>query len=88
MLFRKVPLEKSPEVLRDRATELVKKFGYTEQPGDSAYGMGSIDAISITFTTPILAARWQRLQQPDNPPRSISGTGKVHGHSMFRMVAT
>src|SRR6185503_16085183 len=39
-LYRKVPLNKSPEVLRDRATELVKKFGYTAPAGDSAYGMG------------------------------------------------
>jgi serine/threonine-protein kinase len=39
-LYRKVPLNKSPEVLRDRSTELVKKFGYTAAPGDSAYGMG------------------------------------------------
>lgn len=39
-LYRQVPLNKSPEVLRDRAAELVKKFGYTTPPGDSAYGMG------------------------------------------------
>lgn len=40
MLYRKVPLNKSPEVLRDRAAELVKKFGYTTAPADSAFGMG------------------------------------------------
>ncbi|HEU4714966.1 MAG TPA: serine/threonine-protein kinase [Pyrinomonadaceae bacterium] len=39
-LYRKVPLNKSPEVLRDRATELVRKFGYTATPADSTYGMG------------------------------------------------
>src|SRR5262249_45956738 len=32
-LYRQVPLNKSPEVLRDRASELVKKFGYTAGPG-------------------------------------------------------
>src|ERR1700752_2251309 len=62
MLFRKVPLEKSPEVLRDRATEIVKKFGYTAQPGDSAYGMTSdreyLDYVHDTDSSP---ARWQRL---------------------------
>ncbi len=39
-LYRKVPLNKSPEVLRDRAAELAKKFGYTASDIDSAYGMG------------------------------------------------
>ena len=39
-LYRKVPLNRSPEVLRDRSTELLKKFGYTIPAGDSAYGMG------------------------------------------------
>src|ERR1700741_1046739 len=39
-LYQQVPLNKSPEVLKDRATELVKKFGYTAPPIDAAYGMG------------------------------------------------
>ena len=39
-LYRNVPLNKSPEVLRDRSAELLKKFGYTDSPADSAYGMG------------------------------------------------
>ncbi|HKP83230.1 MAG TPA: protein kinase [Pyrinomonadaceae bacterium] len=61
-LYRKVPLNKSPEVLRDRATELVKKFGYTAQAGDSAYGMGIdrdyLDYIHIVDQSP---SRWDRL---------------------------
>ncbi|HKS07976.1 MAG TPA: serine/threonine-protein kinase [Pyrinomonadaceae bacterium] len=62
MLFRKVPLEKSPEVLRDRATELVKKFGYTAQPGDSAYGM-TLDReyLNHVHDSDPSTARWQRL---------------------------
>ena len=61
-LYRKVPLNKSPEVLRDRATELVKKFGYTAPAGDSAYGMGIdreyLDYIHIVDQSP---SRWDRL---------------------------
>jgi protein kinase-like protein len=90
MLFRKVPLEKSPEVLRDRATELVKRFGYSAPPGDSAYGMGVdegyLDYIHDTDPSP---ARWQRLStgQPaaiyfwyrQSPrPFNVSNTGEVN----------
>ncbi len=61
-LYRKVPLTKSPEVLRDRASELVKKFGYTATPGDSAYGMGDdrsyLNYIRDTDQSP---SRWDRL---------------------------
>jgi len=61
-LYRKVPLNKSPEVLRDRATELVKKFGYTAPAGDSAYGMGIdrdyLEYIHIVDQSP---SRWERL---------------------------
>lgn len=61
-LYRKVPLNKSPEVLRDRATELVKKFGYTSPAGDSAYGMGIdrdyLEYIHIVDQSP---SRWDRL---------------------------
>ena len=62
-LYRKVPLAKSPEVLRDRAAELVKKFGYTTPPADSAYGMavdeGYLGYIHDTDQSP---QRWQKLQ--------------------------
>jgi len=62
MLFHRVPLEKSPEVLRDRATELVKKFGYTAQPGDSAYGM-SVDRqyLNHIHDNDLSPTRWQQL---------------------------
>jgi serine/threonine-protein kinase len=62
MLFRQVPLEKSPEVLRDRAAELVKTFGYTPSPVDSAYGMGVdrayLDYVHDNDPSP---TRWQSL---------------------------
>jgi hypothetical protein len=61
-LYRMVPLDKSPEVLRDRAAELVKRLGYPD-PADSAYGMGLdreyLSHISDTDASP---ARWERLR--------------------------
>ncbi len=63
-LYRQVPLNKSPEVLRDRAAELVRKFGYTAPAGDSTYGMGVdrpyLDYIHDTDQSP---SRWQRLSK-------------------------
>src|SRR6185295_16679988 len=69
-LYRQVPLDKSPEVLRDRAAELVKKFGYTNTPGDSAYGMG-LDRgyLNYIHDTDPSAARWSRLSS--GQPASI-----------------
>ncbi|HEX6284390.1 MAG TPA: serine/threonine-protein kinase, partial [Pyrinomonadaceae bacterium] len=62
MLFRLVPLEKSPEVLRDRARELVKKFGYVEQPGDSAYGMADDRRyLEYIHDNDLSPTRWQGL---------------------------
>ena len=62
MLQRQVPLEKSPEVLRDRAAELVKKFGYATA-ADSIYGMGVdrryLEYIRDTDPSP---SRWQKLR--------------------------
>jgi serine/threonine-protein kinase len=57
-----VPLEKSPEVLRDRSTELLKTFGYTTPPGDSAYGM-AVDRqyLGYVHDTDPSRTRWQRL---------------------------
>lgn len=63
MLTRQVPLEKSPEVLRDRASEIVKKFGYMDQPGDSAYGM-ALDRGYLTYIhdNDPSPTRWERLR--------------------------
>jgi serine/threonine protein kinase len=38
-LYALAPLEKSPEILRERASEIAKKLGYTDAPADSDYGM-------------------------------------------------
>ena len=40
-LHRRVPLEKSPDVLQDRARTIVSRLGYTAPYRDSTYGLGS-----------------------------------------------
>ena len=40
-LINKVPLQKSPEILAERAREIVKKIGYTKAPVDTDYGFSS-----------------------------------------------
>jgi hypothetical protein len=61
-LYRQVPLDKSPEVLRDRAAELVKRLGYSA-PADSAYGMGvDREYLSHVMDTDASPARWERLR--------------------------
>jgi serine/threonine-protein kinase len=62
-LYRQVPLDKSPEVLRDRAAELVKRLGHDAPAADSAYGMG-IDRgyLSYVESTDASRSRWERLR--------------------------
>lgn len=92
-LYHRVPLNKSPEVLRDRATELVKKFGYTSTPLDSAYGMG-IDRGYLRYVhdNDPSPSRWDRLHsgQPaaiyfwyrQSPrPFEVTDTGDVFEHN-------
>lgn len=59
-LHRQVPLDKSPEVLRERSRELALKFGYPAS--DSSYGFirerGYLDYLKENDRT---ATRWQKL---------------------------
>jgi serine/threonine-protein kinase len=62
-LYRQVPLDKSPEVLRDRAAELVKRLGYGDEPADSAYGMGvDREYLNYVSSTDASASRWEKLR--------------------------
>jgi predicted Ser/Thr protein kinase len=62
-LYNQVPLDKSPEVLRDRAAELTKRLGYTSPPADSGYGMGvDRDYLNFIQETDSSPARWERLK--------------------------
>jgi hypothetical protein len=40
-LHRRVPLEKSPEALQERARNILTKFGYSNAPVDSIYGLAT-----------------------------------------------
>ena len=61
-MYRITPLNKSPEVLRDRAAELVQKFGYTTPVVDSAYGMGlDRDYLNYIHDNDQTPSRWKRL---------------------------
>lgn len=62
-LYNQVPLDKSPEVLRDRAAELTKRLGYAAAPADSAYGMGvDRDYLDFIHETDASPARWEKLR--------------------------
>jgi serine/threonine-protein kinase len=89
-LYRRVPLNKSPEVLRDRAAELVTKFGNTTPAVDSTYGMGlDRDYLNYIHDHDQSQSRWSRLSsgQPaaiyfwyrQSPrPFSMSADGNVN----------
>ncbi|HEX5873523.1 MAG TPA: protein kinase [Pyrinomonadaceae bacterium] len=69
-LYRMVPLNKSPEVLRDRSTELLKKFGYTGSAADSAYGMGlDREYLNYVHDNDQSTSRWSNLYK--GQPASI-----------------
>lgn len=62
-VYRQVPLDKSPEVLRERAREITKKLGYVNAPADSAYGTG-VDEKYLDYVreTDPSRSRWDRLK--------------------------
>ncbi len=69
-LYQMVPLNKSPEVLRDRAADLLKKFGYTAPAFDTAHGM-SIDRglLGHVHDNDPSPSRWQKIS--DGQPAAI-----------------
>jgi serine/threonine protein kinase len=57
-----VPLEKSPDVLQDRAREIIRRAGYAEAPADSAYGFGYLDGyLDYVKKNDGSSNRWQQL---------------------------
>ncbi len=62
-LFRHVPLEKSPEILGERASELIKKLGYADPPTDSAQGF-RVDRgyLQHVAQNDFSRTRWDRLK--------------------------
>ena len=64
-LFRRMPLEKPPEVLAERAREILRKAGYPEAPVDSAFGFAANeDYFQYVRNHDRSASRWDRL--PDS----------------------
>ena len=61
-LIHMVPLEKSPEVLEERAGEMLKKLGYNAPPTDTVYGF-SIDEEFLRYINEHDASRtrWDKL---------------------------
>jgi serine/threonine-protein kinase len=63
-----VPLDKSPEVLRERAREITKSLGYTDAPVDSIYGIYP-DRTYLKYVTETDQSRnrWDKLATGQPP---------------------
>ncbi|HEY6187480.1 MAG TPA: serine/threonine-protein kinase [Pyrinomonadaceae bacterium] len=62
-LYRLIPLEKSPEVLRERAREAIRKLGYADAPTDSVYGISpDRDYLQYIVEHDQSRTRWDRLR--------------------------
>jgi len=85
-LVERVPMEKEPAVLADRARQLVRELGYPEAPADSAVGW-SVDAPGLRYLqsqgdasldglrsgAPPVLLYWYRQSPRPLVPRSASG---------------
>jgi hypothetical protein len=61
-LHRQVPLDKSPDVLADRAATMIKRFGYTAAAQDRVYGLNrNSNYIRYVAEHDGSPARWQTL---------------------------
>jgi serine/threonine-protein kinase len=68
MLHNYVPLEKSPDVLAERAKEIIKKVGYTDPPADSVYNFDfAIDQVRHFTERDQSPTRWEALRTGDPP---------------------
>ncbi|HEX8198299.1 MAG TPA: serine/threonine-protein kinase, partial [Pyrinomonadaceae bacterium] len=58
-----LPLEKSPEVLAERADSIVKKLGYTKVPADIDYGFGvNYDYAQYANENDNMSRHWERIR--------------------------
>jgi serine/threonine-protein kinase len=61
-LTQLVSLSKSPEILAEKAREVIQRLGYTDPPRDSTYGFSySADYLDHIAETDDSAQRWDRL---------------------------
>ena len=69
-VFRLVPLQRSPDVLEDRAAEMVRAMGYSEPIVDSARGIEvDMDYLAYVADRDRSATRWERLSS--GPGRAV-----------------
>lgn len=62
-LYRLTPLEKSPDVLQERARDVIKRAGYDASSGDSAYGMlVNTDYLLYVLDHDRSSSRWERMK--------------------------
>jgi serine/threonine-protein kinase len=62
-LYRMTPLDKPPEVLQERARDIISKAGYTTSPADSAYGIRlSQDYLRYVAEHDRSARRWEKMK--------------------------
>ncbi len=62
-MFRRVPFEKAPEVLADRAASLIADLGYTGRPAGRAWGFRFESDYLAWKDDPLGApARWRRIE--------------------------
>lgn len=61
-LYSLAPLNKSPEVLEERAREVIRSIGYMDAPADSAYGINADRAyLQYVTETDQSRSRWNKL---------------------------
>jgi serine/threonine-protein kinase len=62
LLVAKVPIERSADVLQDRARDIVEKLGYTERPTDTAHGLFLLqDYLAYVTRIDRSRTRWDSL---------------------------
>ena len=90
-LLSKIPFENPPEVLAQKAREIVQKLGYTERPASSAYGfeyrmttirylirnLKNSGLAALHHGRPPTIAFWYRSSPLPLTPREISDTPSV-----------
>jgi serine/threonine-protein kinase len=61
-VHRWVPLDKSPEVLAERAGNVIAKLGYTDAPADRAFGFDLDSAYYVYAEKDSAPDRWKRIR--------------------------
>lgn len=62
-LYRLTPLDKPPDVLQDRAREIIARSGYADVPADSAYGIRvNQDYLQYVALQDRASTRWQKMK--------------------------